>query len=150
MIQRIQTIFMSIVLCLWGIMQFLNLCSLFKGYDICTMNVWSIKGAKDSISTWPIGVISVCCILLSIGAILAYKNRILQIRLNIGSILLCIGFYILVAFYILLLKNKIGDDLQITFHISLIIPFVNMVLSYLAIRYIGKDEALIRSLDHLR
>ena len=30
------------------------------------------------------------------------------------------------------------------------IPFINIILTYLAIRAIGKDEALVRSLDRLR
>ena len=30
------------------------------------------------------------------------------------------------------------------------LPLVNIILTYLAIRAIGKDEALVRSLDRLR
>ncbi len=30
------------------------------------------------------------------------------------------------------------------------LPFINIILTYLAIRAIGKDEALVRSLDRLR
>ena len=33
---------------------------------------------------------------------------------------------------------------------TIVLPIVNVILTYLAIRAIGSDEALVRSLDRLR
>ena len=41
-------------------------------------------------------------------------------------------------------------DVDITGKIALTFPFISLILNYLAIRNIGADEALVRSLDRLR
>ena len=38
----------------------------------------------------------------------------------------------------------------VSYEITAIFPFVAAILTYLAIRAIGKDEALIRSMDRIR
>jgi len=43
-----------------------------------------------------------------------------------------------------------NNDAQIFYNIPMVIPIVTIILSYLAIRAIGKDEALIRSIDRIR
>jgi hypothetical protein len=42
------------------------------------------------------------------------------------------------------------SEAQISFKISILFPIVAIILDYLAIRGIGKDEALIRSIDRIR
>ena len=41
-------------------------------------------------------------------------------------------------------------DASVSVKIALSFPLVNLILDYLAIRNIGADEALVRSLDRLR
>ena len=42
------------------------------------------------------------------------------------------------------------DDAIVAFKIPIAFPVVAIILDYLAIRAIGKDEALIRSLNRIR
>ena len=147
MIQRIQTIFMAIIAFLCGIMMYLNLVSISFGNQTYDMTVWNIKNVD--ISTWPIGVLNIIIFALTVISIFLYKKRIIQIRLNTLNILLSIGIYLLILFYYLMI-NKYQKEVTFTWHFIITIPFINIVLSYLAIRFIGKDEAMIRSLNHLR
>jgi hypothetical protein len=41
-------------------------------------------------------------------------------------------------------------DAQVSYKVSIFFPLIAVILDYLAIRAIGKDEALIRSIDRIR
>ena len=64
--------------------------------------------------------------------------------------LLMLGFYGFYAFLLFSIKGELGDELSVTGKIALAFPFISIVLDYLAIRNIGADEALVRSLERLR
>ena len=57
----------------------------------------------------------------------------------------------MVAYFFYFKSNTVAEDVLPT-HIllPLALPIINIILTYLAIRAIGKDEALVRSLDRLR
>jgi hypothetical protein len=38
----------------------------------------------------------------------------------------------------------------VSFNIAVVFPLIAIILDYLAIRNIGKDEALVRSIDRIR
>jgi protein-S-isoprenylcysteine O-methyltransferase Ste14 len=79
-------------------------------------------------------------------AILNYKNRIRQIRIIVFTILLMLGLFGMFFFF----TYYSFSEAQISFKISILFPVVAIILDYLAIRAIGKDEALIRSIDRIR
>lgn len=73
-------------------------------------------------------------------------------RLNSFNIILMLFQIIsMVAYFFYFKSNTVAEDVLPT-HILLpfALPFINIILTYLAIRAIGKDEALVRSLDRLR
>ncbi len=148
MIQRIQTVYLLVVVFLSGILLYPDIASFIMGDMILDYNMWSIHNNTNQVilSTWPQIVLDFISIALCIGTIFLYKKRMLQIRLCVINIVLQLGMYILFAYYILSIK---GDG-EVALHLSIVIPFVDMILLYLAIRGIGADEALVRSLDRLR
>ena len=78
--------------------------------------------------------------------IFMYKNRIRQLRITVFTIILLLGlegvmFYFCYAAF---------DESIVAYKIPMIFPIVAVILDYLAIRNIGKDEALIRSMDRIR
>ena len=86
--------------------------------------------------------------ILSIAIILLYKNRILQMRLCGLSILFSCIFVGSVFYF--------SDDAsaivvaKVDYDIGMYFPLVQMILTFLAMRAIRKDEALIRSAERLR
>lgn len=81
--------------------------------------------------------------------IFLYKRRMLQAKICIANIILCLvwyGYYVFVA----LVANDIL--LRGTFHLcfAVCLPFVSMVFIFLAWRSIKADEELIRSMDRIR
>ena len=93
MIQRIQTLYLLLVvilgtlLCFFSPMQFL----MPDGIDYVSLHAFD---------KWPLAVMTVVIPLLALVNIFLFKHRLLQARLNIVNVILCIGYYALVALYV--------------------------------------------------
>ena len=100
-------------------------------------------------STWGLFVIGLMSSIAALITIFLYKNRILQIRLSIFNIVLMIGFYLYFGF--IMYRVYPVENLEFSkVGFGAIMPIVSIILTILAIRKIGADEALIRSLNRLR
>lgn len=84
--------------------------------------------------------------LLHIGIIFLYKKRIAQMRIIVFTIVLLLGLFGLFFFF----SYSGFEGAKAAFKIPVVFPVVAIILDYLAIRSIGKDEALIRSLNRIR
>lgn len=88
---------------------------------------------------------------LSLFTIFNFKKRKQQIGLTWLNILLCLGLQV----WLVVRVNNIttsGPDISIPGHywIGLFIPFVTIILLFLAKAGMNKDEKLVKSLDRLR
>lgn len=121
MIQRIQTLFLIIAL---GLMVTL----FFTEFG----------------TFYPFAILTGLSCLCLIATILCFKMRKIQIRLCIYNSLILLGLQIWMgAVYI---KNM--DS--VPFGITTVFPIVCIILLVLAMRYIGRDEALVQSYNRLR
>ena len=100
-------------------------------------------------STWGLFIIGNISAILSVIIVFLYNKRMLQIRLSGINIFLMLGYYGLIAFYIYM-RNPEAESLFQNIGVGIITPFIAIILTYLAIRKIGADEALIRSLNRIR
>ena len=100
-------------------------------------------------STWGLFIIGNISAILSVIIVFLYNKRMLQIRLSGFNIFLMLGYYGLIAFYIYM-RNPEAESLFQNIGVGIITPFIAIILTYLAIRKIGADEALIRSLNRIR
>ena len=161
MIQRIQTLYLLLVvilgtlLCIFSPVEFL------------------LPGATDYVSLhaldkWPLAVMSIAIPLLALVTIGMYKRRLLQVRLNIMNVVLCLGYYALLALYVAYIVKGYEPLDAVNCQLSTVncqlstvncewyltmwsaIPLVNVVLTMMATRCILKDEALVRAADRLR
>lgn len=153
MLQRIQTVYLLIVAALMASLLFLPLSVMQSGGIFYTFDVFGLNtmGAdKELVSpTWGLFALVLVTIIISLVTIFLFKKRILQIRLTIFNTILLFCFYGVFAFMIYLFKGEMVG-LTYTFKMATAFPAVCVVLNYLAIRNIGADEALVRSLDRLR
>ncbi|HAH26279.1 MAG TPA: DUF4293 domain-containing protein [Prolixibacteraceae bacterium] len=147
MIQRIQTVYLLIAALLIGLLFLLPFAEIAKDGAIYMFNFKGIvldgtlKENGTSISIL-IGII----IALQGVAIASFKNRARQMRLTVFAILLMLG--LLGMFFFFTFYSFSGANVSLK--ISVLFPVVAIILDYLAIRAIGKDEALIRSIDRIR
>lgn len=151
MIQRIQTVYLLVVALLSGIVLFFPVADFYSLHGIFELSYKGLIGESgvQITSVWTLTLLISVILLLSFVSIFFYKKRILQIRLIVFNIVLMFGYYALLAYWIFKIKSSLGET-EISLSLIASFPLVNIILSYLAIRAIGKDEALVRSLDRLR
>ena len=89
-------------------------------------------------------------ILLAIASIFVFKNRNLQLKLSYINI--TSGFLLIILATVLLLLEgaEMGQGGEITEDFGIGMPILGIVMTFLAIRYIKKDNKLVKSMDRLR
>ncbi len=150
MIQRIQSVYLLIV----GILLIVCMCNSVGAFIAADYSVTEFSnlcltapdGAKDY-APWALFAILLVATLLAFVTIFLFKKRMLQIRLTIFSTLLLVGYYATLVAFVFMLKEE-GSSFSPSWPVCL--PFVGIVLNWLAIRAIGKDEVLVRAYDRLR
>lgn len=135
MIQRIQSLYLFIVTVLFASLFFTNIVMINNVEYGVTNSVFMI-------------ILTSVIALLALGTIFCFINRTLQVRVSIFNMLLMLGWYVMAAYVTY-------KDLGVIFwngdmKIVLTFPLISMILDYLAIRGILKDDALVKSYDRLR
>ncbi len=147
MIQRIQSLYVLISLILIELLLVLPFAEIVDGNTIYQFDKLGISSEAGQVrNSWPIAVLICIIALVHLVVIFSFKKRIRQIRMLVFSILLMLGLFGMFYFF----SYFSFDNAQIGFKIVVAFPLVAIILDYLAIRAIGKDEALIRSVDRIR
>lgn len=144
MLQRIQTLYLLAIVALMTTLCFVPLAN------------YTVNGVEESFVAfdfWWIGALFAVCALLAFVVIWLFKNRLAQIRLLCAEIVLLVGAQIFAVWYAIGITRQVAE--QSTLNMASIatptfFPVVCIILSWLAIRGITKDEKLVRSLDRIR
>ena len=149
MIQRIQTIYLLAVTILMVICMCNPIGSIIAGTneisEFSNLSITLPDGTVDY-SPWALFAILLVVSILSFITIFLFKKRMLQIRLTIFSSVMLIGYYMVLVAYIFMLAEEVSFSPSWT----ICIPFIGVILNWLAIRGIGADEALVKAYDRLR
>jgi len=153
MIQRIQSIYLAIVTLLTATLFYLKLVTLATQDTIYSMYYNGIFVGETNTGEMVTDMLAFTILLISsvavgIVTIFLNKRRLLQIRVAALNIGLQIGLTGLIYFF----TRTAGKDVEVlySFHYPVVFPLISVVLLIMAIKAIGKDEALIRSLDRIR
>lgn len=154
MIQRIQTIYLLLVVILTSVTLFSPIMEFatdstsyvlsFKGIQMATA-----EGYKTIGHAWMLTLISAIIPIIAFATIWLYKYRQLQIRLTVFNSLLMLGYYGMFFFFRYFYTEKYAADACVILW-PVIFPFISIILNYLAIRGIAKDDAIVKSYDRLR
>ena len=150
MIQRIQTLYLLAVVALGIALIWLPVVQLVTPEDAAELQVYELSalGGAPIQGVWGLLVTTILIPLFALIDIFLYRKRILQARLNIFTVMLCLGYYGVLAIYIWLAKMSLGVEWHILPYASF--PLVCFVLTLMATRRILKDEALVRAADRIR
>lgn len=136
MIQRIQSIYLFIVTVL--------------SIVICFYPYASI-GDRE-LTFWTSGIYQGLCTIIpmvTFAAIFFFRKRILQMRLcSFACILMLFQAIYMIASFFIASEGCMEGNCHLNFPV--VVPFINIILTYLAVRGIGKDEAMVRAADRLR
>ena len=152
MIQRIQTIYLLLVVALGITLCFMPVLQFVTPEEVEKLQIWELFAfAYSNVplqGLWGLTLTTILIPLLALVDIFLYNKRLLQARLNIFTVMLCLGYYGVLAIYVWLAKTALGVDWHILPWAS--IPLVCLVLTVMATRRILKDEALVRAADRIR
>lgn len=149
MIQRIQSVYLLIVAILSVIVMSNPIGSFIAAdnsiLEFTNLSLIDQSGVEDY-KPWALFAILMISAIISLITIFLYRKRMLQIRLTLFNIILAIGYYVTLVTFVFMLKG------ESTFVPSWMVclPFVGIVLDWLAIRAIGKDEMLVKAYERLR
>lgn len=146
MIQRIQSLYL--------------LLAAAAGAAALSFNLWKATLTNNTISTvnassnYLLFVLYIVIILLSLVTIFLFKKRKLQFRLTIFNILFGLGALAYQYYVVQQTANKLSSGgvsiVSASYLPASFLPIVVIILLFLAVRGIYKDEKLIKSLDRLR
>lgn len=131
MIQRIQTLFLFAAAGL--------LFSIF-----CTDFATNAETAISYMEYRPFTILSIVSFIVSIATIFLFKNRPLQMRLCIYNSIILLAFQ---GWIIYMLVKMWGEY---RFSVTCAFPLLAGLLTMIALRFINKDEALVRASSSLR
>jgi len=153
MIQRIQTLYLFISLILIMSLFFFPLSEILSSegqlYTFQFDGLHYIDHETVYIQTIPPIILLSVIVAIGFVSIFLYKRRIVQMRISFFNMLLMLGYAGLSYFYITDFSKHLEAE-AVNYQIVGAFPFISAIFTYLAIRAIGKDEALIRSIDRIR
>ncbi len=156
MLQRIQTVYLLVAAVLMSLMLFLPMAEIAPdgmGIYLVLGKGWLLAagvGTADlAMATWPVFILAMVLALLPLINIFFYRNRKLQLRISVYSIILAFGLMGLIYYYFVIGFRQLDDPVY-AIRFPIIVPAIYIVLTYLAFRGIRKDEMLVRSLDRIR
>lgn len=163
MIQRIQTVFLALLLVVMLMAHFMDFASFYVNDAIFNFDIYYLFKftANEDVKLnahWHLVIISILIQLVAVATIFMYKKRALQIMLCkfnfllitafIALLFLVYGKYQAIAQYY---ANTIESATVVAhYKFALALPILALVFNFLAIRFIKKDEDLIRSADRVR
>lgn len=156
MIQRIQSLYLLIVSILL-IVAISSPLLTFTSIDQSSLR-WEMFGVGLNqpevevtyIQTWPLFIVTLVSCILAAFSIFMFNHRMKQIRVTIFNTLLIMGYYGALAFYYFGVIKPHYSPVLTSWNWSVILPLIAIIFNWLAIRAIGADEALIRSVDRIR
>ncbi|MEI8087548.1 MAG: DUF4293 domain-containing protein [Paludibacter sp.] len=155
MIQRIQTLYLLAIVILSAITFFspvADFVNQLQGmhYVLDFKGIYLLQPKENVFvsSVWGLMAIAAIIPIVSLFTIFSFKNRIKQIRFSVLNMFFILGYYILLFIYVWFAGQRLNAEWTLRFVTAF--PLINLILNYLAIGAIGKDEKLVKSLDRLR
>ncbi|HAW52449.1 MAG TPA: hypothetical protein DCX54_09015 [Flavobacteriales bacterium] len=155
MIQRVQTIYLLISLMSCFILLYIPMGTVAGHGEISYyLNGFSVSGEEDVFySTYFLSGMLVVIMLLQAISVFDFKNRKRQVILVQISLILLLGLTVGILMYPDISEVPVqisSDEFKIDYNWWILFMILPWVLTYLAIRAIKRDEALVRSTERMR
>ncbi|CCZ06495.1 MULTISPECIES: DUF4293 domain-containing protein [Culturomica] len=157
MIQRIQTVFLLLTVIVTGLLFYMPVITLnMPGATPEQTDIFQFYTTKYIQAgtppvfiefNWFSMVLNILITGLAFLSIFLYKKRFLQLRLCLVNIILMLGIIILVSVQA---YNITKPDGEWHLNLAFAFPIIGIILTWLALRGIVKDIALLKSYDRIR
>ena len=150
MIQRIQSLYLLIVVILNSLLFILPLNEMNTNNGILKLSILGLSNSKTGLYTelFPLLALTIIIILIALFTIFLYKNRKIQMRLSLYNSVLGLSLSFLAIYYASQIANS--NQTSLGFSVGLLIPIIGSIISFLAFKAIQKDDKLVKSIDRIR
>jgi len=154
MIQRIQTLFLGLVVIVMSLNLFSPVWIASHAYRKITIMPFYLldnnEGVEKHHGILYVAIAIILIIGIAIFSMSQFKNRTLQLRLGMLNSLLLSA--VVLAFYLVIGKGKtmMGETFEESFELGFYLPLVSIIFNILANRFIKKDDDLVKSVDRIR
>lgn len=159
MIQRVQSLFLlGVVICLVASLFF----PIWQKIDLESQTGAVLKAfytelhtkdqavVQEFFPTVVLFILAVVGMVIALFEILAYRNRINQLKLGALNSLVLAGFLGLAVYFTFRMEKMVSVAGEGTYGFGMYLPAIALILNLLANRFIRKDESLVRSVDRIR
>ncbi len=154
MIQRVQSIYLFLVFVVAVVLIFFPLATFHTADHIFQMNIMGFSGAEELGLNLPnvmvIGILTALLGMLSLFTIFQYKNRKLQMKLNMGSMFINFGLLAAIFIYSDNIAAMEEINTKFSYDIAAYFPIISVLLLILVNRNIRADEKMVRQSERLR
>lgn len=152
MIQRIQSLYLLVALVITSVLFSMDLAKLANETGLFRLTVDGVYSIDSEVRlvmpAYALTSLLIADVALLLIIIFLFRKRILQIRLAAMGMVLLAGLSGMIYYFGKTASKELGAELSFTW--AIVLPLVSMVLVFMAIKAIGRDEALIRSIDRIR
>ena len=152
MVQRIQTVYLLGAVISMILMLFLPLAEILTDdgvYYSAMSSGFQLENGDIAFPALPVFILILATAALLLLNIFFYRNRKLQIRFCVYSIILSFGLIGMLYYFWVVFFRQIDVDSYLL-KVPIVFPVVAIIFTYLAFRGIRKDEILIRSIEKIR
>lgn len=154
MIQRVQTLYMLVVVSLMALAVFLPVASFTAAGDNFTLYAFALADETDAPvqPTTYMGIVFVLAALLPVVTIFLFKHRLTQIRLCVSEMVLLAGAIVMEGAYFYLCYRLLSAEMFFSWRIGAgaVMPVVCIIFDVLALRGVARDIKLLRDADRIR
>jgi hypothetical protein len=155
MLQRKQSITMLLAAILMTASMIFPIWQKTSPEGIISISAYAYKITKDATligGGWTLGaaILAFFSVIVAFAAIFSYKNRMLQIKMNLVNVVLILGVLGFNFFWFYQLQNAISPEIKGTFGIGFFLPLLGLLMINVSNHLIRRDEKLVRDADRLR
>lgn len=151
--QRIQTVFLVLVVLSMVVSLFLPIWKLTDGtqeFQLYPLHFTTLDNGQRLTTYFPYSITAILMVAAATIAVMEirrFDNRMTQIKLGTLNSLILAGVMVCVVIFYNNATKQFGYG---RYGLSLWIPFIGVACNWLAIRFIRRDEKLVRDSDRIR
>ena len=161
MLQRIQTVFLFIIVVLMAVYIFSPVWistpdstdSISRIYPFFLYTTTIDAPDTGDVTYWPYmvsGILAVVTILVALAEIFSYNNRMKQVKLGALNSLLIAGVLFAAVFFGNQGQLQWEQAGQGSYSVGMFFPTLAIICNFVANRFIRRDEKVVKSMDRLR
>ena len=160
MIQRIQSVFLLLVIASLITFLFIPLWvkSDVQSGEAHEMHALFYKGTTGEVVNpqlvympyMIVGILAVAAITIAIIQLFKFKDRVLQMKIGVLNSFFIVSTLGSAGFFWYTLGRELLPQQPISLGFGLVLPAFAMIFNRIALRFIKKDEDLVRSVDRIR